>query len=86
MKVRFGRQFEKQFAKLPARAQGRFGERLEVWLNDPFDSRLRNHPLRGAWVGYRSIDVTGDYRAVYRMASDQTGEFVAIGTHSQLYR
>ena len=86
MKARFGRRFEKQFVKLSPRVQKRFAQRLETWLADPFDPRLRNHQLRGRFEGYRSIDVTGDYRAVYQVVSKQTGEFVAIGTHSQLYR
>jgi len=85
VKAKFGRRFEKQFVKLPSAVQQQFSSKLETWLADPFDTRLRNHPLRGEYTGYRSINVTGDYRAVYHMVSKETGEFVAIGTHSQLY-
>jgi mRNA-degrading endonuclease YafQ of YafQ-DinJ toxin-antitoxin module len=49
---------------------------------------LRNHPLKEQFAGYRSIDVTGDYRAIFREA--QAGPtrviiFSYFGTHKQLY-
>ena len=85
MKVRFHRNFEKLFAKVPAKVQKRFGERLAVFLADPFDESLRNHPLTGEWAGFRSINVTGDYRAIYKAVDESTVLFEAIGTHSKLY-
>lgn len=86
MKVGFSKQFEKQYTKLLPRAKLRFQQQLDTFMNDAYDSRLLNHPLRGKYTGYRSINITGDYRAVYKMANETTVRFVAIGTHSQLYR
>jgi len=45
---------------------------------------LNNHSLSGEWRGYRSIDITGDIRAVYRI-ENEINLFVAIGSHNQLY-
>jgi len=44
--------------------------------------------LHEEWEGFRSIDITNDYRAVYEEV--QEGEeinayFVALGTHDELY-
>ncbi len=54
-------------------------------MEDPFNARLRNHPLLGKYNGYRSIDIRPDLRAVYKDYGDEA-IFVALGTHSQLYR
>lgn len=34
---------------------------------------------------YRSIDVTGDIRAIYKTIDEYTIEFAYIGTHHELY-
>ncbi len=62
-----------------------FKERLEIFIEDPFDPRLRNHPLKGKLKGYRSINITGDWRALFKEVEDGV-YFVIIGTHSQLYK
>ncbi len=60
-----------------------------LFLKNPLHDQLRNHALKGKWQGYRSINITGDWRAVYREYKD--GEetvilFKAIGTHSEIYK
>jgi addiction module RelE/StbE family toxin len=47
-------------------------------------SSLRNHPLKDKFAGVRSIDVTADWRALYRRERERI-IFVEFGTHDQLY-
>jgi addiction module RelE/StbE family toxin len=77
--------FDKQYIKLSHKLQLRFKERLEVFYGDPFEPSLRNHPLKGKYLGYRSIDITGNVRALYTVKGDVVIIFGFIGTHSQLY-
>jgi addiction module RelE/StbE family toxin len=77
--------FAKQYAKLAAKVQQRFKNRMEVFVVDPFNPTLRNHPLKGKHLGYRSIDITGDVRALYTVKGDMVIIFGFVGTHSQLY-
>lgn len=86
MKVRFHRKFRKEFQKLPLKDRIRFERRLGVFLQDPFDPILNNHALKGKYRGYRSINVTGDIRAIYESSKWDTALFVAIGSHSELYQ
>ena len=85
MEYVLSRRFEKQFEKLPKRIKIKAIEAFEVFVRDPSDVSLRAHTLSGKWRGHWSIDVTGDYRAVYVYADEQVVRFVAIGTHSALY-
>ncbi len=85
MEYILSRKFEKQFAQLPKRIKVKAIRAFEVFLRDPSDPNLRAHMLAGKWRGYWSIDVTGDYRAVYTYADERVVRFVAIGTHGQLY-
>ena len=78
--------FEKRLLKLPAKIQVMVLKRIELFQNDPNARVLKNHPLTGKYAPYRSIDITGDYRAIYEPLSDNRALFVDIGTHSQLYK
>lgn len=86
MKVIFSKQFLKNLYKAPLPIQEAFGERLEIFIKNPFQSCLRNHPLKGKFSLYRSMNVTGDWRAIFRFLGKDEIFFVALGTHSELYR
>ncbi len=84
--IQFTKDFARQFKKLKSAQQARFYERLELFKNNPSDRVLRDHALKGNYIGYRSIDIQGDLRALYYIQNDKIIIFALIGTHSQLYR
>lgn len=83
--IDFTKGFVKQFKKLSPQQKERFYERLELFKQNPHDKVLRDHALKGKYQGYRSIDIQGDLRAVYKVQGDSLAIFALIGTHSQLY-
>lgn len=85
MKIFFHRHFKRQYRKIPEKIKERFKERLFVFGKNPFGSLLNNHALAGDFKGYRSIDVTGDIRAIYKVLNEESVEFVCIGSHHELY-
>jgi len=85
MKIRFHKNFNKQYQKLKQAQKQKTQERLVLFLEDPFSLILANHPLKRKHKGYRSINITGDLMAVYKFMSEQECIFVAIDTHSNLY-
>lgn len=76
--------FIKDYKKLSHWTKEKFKERRDLFLKDEFDPVLNNHPLKGKYQGYRSINITGDFRAIYKRDKDKA-IFVAIGSHSRLY-
>lgn len=86
MTIVLHKRFEKMAAKLPPTAKQKMVERISLFSQNPLDSRLRVHALHTPYKGSFSIDITGDYRAIYELIDDETALFTHIGTHSQLYR
>lgn len=86
--IDYSKRFLKQFKKIPVHVRLSFQKRVAIFLKDPYHSQLRNHGLTGSLQRYKSINITGDWRALFRMI-EQRGcaviFFDAIGTHSQLY-
>ena len=77
--------FKKQFRKLPRKVQDSFEKRLDIFLDNMFHPLLNNHSVDSAYPGWRSINVTGDYRALFEIKEKDMIVFMKIGTHSELY-
>lgn len=86
MKIDYTRLFKKEYKKLPQKLKIQFAGRIEVFRQDSFSSQLNNHALHHPFEGYRSINISGDYRALYYVEQDGTAVFIRIGTHSELYK
>lgn len=84
MEVRFHRNFKKRFRKISVKIQEQFNERLELFMRDKFSGMLNNHSVEGYYPNCRSINVSGDYRAIFKDKGD-TVIFITIGNHSDLY-
>ncbi|MCH8224916.1 MAG: type II toxin-antitoxin system mRNA interferase toxin, RelE/StbE family [Chloroflexi bacterium] len=85
MIIIFSRAFKKKYKKLPLKDRGRFDERLQLFEKNMFSPALRNHALHGTYSKYRSIDVTGDLRALYETVDNKAVCFIDIDTHHNLY-
>lgn len=84
MLIHFTRKFAKQYDKADLKIKNAFQSRLKLFREDSFNPLLNNHSLRGEYLGYRSINVTGDLRAIFKIVGDET-TFVIIDSHSNLY-
>lgn len=85
MKIILHKGFEKQYKKLRPNEKRRFKERRNIFLQNPDDPILHNHPLRGKYKGYRSINIGGDLRIIYSLIAEDMAYFIAINTHNKLY-
>jgi mRNA interferase YafQ len=74
----------KRYKKLPVQTKGKLDARLLIFSKDELSPVLNNHSLRGEYEEYRSINITGDYRAIYFIDKD-VAVFIRIGTHSELF-
>ncbi len=84
MTISYSKTFIKQSKKLNKPIRYKLINRIELFSKNPLDSELNNHPLKGKYKQYRSINITGDYRALY-LSKDDIIIFDLVGTHSQLY-
>lgn len=85
MIVVFHNDFRKKYRKLPKKIANKFDERLTLFKKEEFHPILNNHALKGKWFGYRSINATGDIRAIFKR-EENDAIFVAIDSHSNLYK
>ena len=88
-RIDFSIQFLKQHKKAPIKIKEAWIRRLETFNKDPLNPQLKNHSLKGRLLGYRSINITGDWRAIYMEYEGKESTIIVfelLGTHNQLYR
>lgn len=79
------RVFIRQMKKLPKPLRRQVFERVQLHTKDNTNPLLNDHKLGPPYESYRSINITGDYRLVYKRVEKDTYYLRAIGTHHQLY-
>lgn len=85
MKIFLHKEFLKQYLKLRESEKKKFKKRRTLFIEDEFDPILNNHSLRGKYLGFRSINITGDLRVVYKRKNEDEVVFITINSHSNLY-
>ncbi|MBU4099344.1 type II toxin-antitoxin system mRNA interferase toxin, RelE/StbE family [Patescibacteria group bacterium] len=87
--IKFSRRFDKQLSDAPDEIIEAFLETLALFLENPHNPTLRNHALKENYAGLRSIDVTEDWRVVFRQTRSGKRKIITfhmLGTHKKLYR
>ena len=78
MQIVFNKKFVKQYNKSPQKIQKAFDKRLKIFIKNPIDHRLNNHPLGGKYQDKSSINITGDWRAVFEKFDGYCIEFFSL--------
>lgn len=88
MTIKYTDNFLNQLKKSDVRIRKAFIQPLLLFVANPNDLELNNHPLQREYIGFRSIDITADHRAIYKeviQEDDAHIYFTSFGTHHQLY-
>lgn len=84
-KVKYSPSFFKSLKKFP-KSQLKFLEKQEkIFIENPFDPRLKTHKLKGALKDSYSFSVSYHWRIVFHFEDKNGVIFDTIGTH-EIYR
>ena len=86
-KIHWGSSFKRAFKK---RVAGKppeeiFANQLKIFVNDPFDSRVKTHKLSGKLEGLWSFSVSYNCRVVFKFLPGNTVLLIDIGSHDEVY-
>lgn len=77
--------FEKKLMRLPRHLRLAIAERTELFVINRRHPLPNDHSLSGEWDGYRSFNITGDWRLIYKPITDDLALFMDADTHHNLY-
>ena len=84
-RIIFHKHFEKSYSKLSKKTKEAFKDRRNLFLEDPQNPFLGIHMLHGEYKGYKSFNITGDIRVIYKEIKEEVYIFADIGSHGKLY-
>ena len=79
----FKRAFRKRVVGQPV--EQAFREKLGMFVENPFDPRLKTHKLSGSLEGLWSFAVAHDCRVIFRFLSEAQVLLIDIGKHDEVY-
>ena len=89
MEVSFSSSFKKAFKKRikSTESEGDFWLRLDLFITDPFNLKLKTHKLSGKLKDMWSFSLEYDLRVVFYFTKDKPKKVVLvdIGTHDEVY-
>ena len=89
MEVSFSKSFKRAFEKhvKSTETNTEFWVRLELFINDPFDPKLKTHKLSGKLKNLWSFSVENNVRVVFFFTDDKPKKavFVDVGSHNEVY-
>lgn len=87
MTINYSKKFIKKFERCDIVIQKSFRQKLVLFIENKFHPQLNNHALTGKFSKFRSINITGDWRAIFiEYDNRETIFFEILGTHSELYK
>ena len=89
MRIIYDPAFIEKLKNTNVRIRKSFREKITIFQHNPSDPILDNHALQRELTGYRSIDITPDYRAIFeelREGEETIYFFFLFGTHKELYK
>ena len=86
MKIDFSSNFLKKSKKLTKKEKVVLSEKIEIFRKDPFDPRLKTHPLKGRLKGMYSFSLTYSKRTTFVFVGKNKILFINVGSHGEVYR
>ena len=63
----------------------RFQQKIELFIQDPFDPSLRTHALSGNLAGCWSFSINYDYRLIFKFIDENRVLLIDLGSHDEVY-
>ena len=81
-KVKYSPIFFKALKKFPKTQLKFLAQKEKIFLEDPFNPRLKTHKLKGKMLGFYSFSISYHWRIVFHFENKDAVVFDTVGTHA----
>lgn len=85
MVIYLSKVFIKKYRRLPNKIKSKLEKLEKDFRTNPFDPKLKTHPLVGKLKGYYAFSIDYQYRIIFTFKNENEVWFHNIGTH-QIYK
>lgn len=81
MEILYSSRFQKCYRKLVPEIQDLADKRIEIFIKNSFDSRLKTHKLNGVMETFWAFSVNYKIRIIFEFIDKNKAKFYSIGNH-----
>ncbi len=81
MEVFYSSRFRRLYKKIQPEIRRLFKEKEKLFVDSPFNPKLKTHKLSGKLDPFWAFSVTNSCRVMFHFADDKTVWFIEIGDH-----
>lgn len=85
MEILYTQKFVREYKKIPPGVQSKAEIRERMFRNNPQNTILKTHKLKGDLADFWSFSIDFSYRIIFELPDPETAMFHSIGNHS-IYR
>jgi addiction module RelE/StbE family toxin len=85
VEIYYSKNFLKNYRRLPQKVKTKFENLETTFRQNPFNPKLKTHPLSGNLKGFYSFSIDYHYRIVFNFETENEIWFHNVGTH-QIYK
>jgi addiction module RelE/StbE family toxin len=63
----------------------RFQQKIELFIQDPFDPSLKTHALSGNLTGCWAFSINYYYRLIFKFVDENRVLLIDLGSHDEVY-
>jgi addiction module RelE/StbE family toxin len=63
----------------------KFQQKVDLFIQDPFEPSLRTHALSGNLAECWSLSITYEYRLIFKFIDESRVLLIDLGTHDEVY-
>lgn len=82
MVIRYSTKFKREYRRLLSAVKNTAEEKEQIFRENPFDSSLKTHKLKGKLKGFWSFSIDDKYRIIFEFITKQEIWFHSVGTHA----
>lgn len=83
MEIIYSSKFAREYKRLPSSVKLIAEKQEEVFREDPFDSKLETHKLKGKMAGFLSFSINYKHRIIFEFGENKNiVHFLSVGDHS----
>ena len=80
-KILYTPRFVHTFKKIPVEIKNLAAAKEKIFMENPFDARLKTHKLKGVMRDYWAFSISYQCRIGFTFAGGDLARFHAVGTH-----
>ncbi|PIS34531.1 MAG: type II toxin-antitoxin system mRNA interferase toxin, RelE/StbE family [Parcubacteria group bacterium CG08_land_8_20_14_0_20_43_9] len=81
VKIFYSSKFAREYRKLPLSAKKTAEKKEKIFRENPFDSKLKTHKLKGGLRDFWSFSIDRKYRIIFEFATEEKVWFHSVGAH-----